>query len=97
MAFGLVCIGSDLGLIRTFLSGGRGLLVQPGNVEELAEALRKVASAPEEYEAMRRSAAGWAQGYSLESMREGLRKLMMESWQLSDSHFPARSEAAETR
>ncbi len=85
MAFGLVCIGSDFGLIRTFLADQRGLTVTPGNVGELADAIRKVAVAPEQYTEMRLSASKWAQRYSVENLRDALQRLMADSWRLSET------------
>ncbi|MGH9561387.1 MAG: glycosyltransferase family 4 protein, partial [Terracidiphilus sp.] len=95
MAFGLVCVGSDLGLIRTFLSDGRGITVRPGDVVALTDALQKIVSAPQQFEAMRASASEWARGYSLEGLREALRRLMTEQWNLSEEHFLPRREVAQ--
>ena len=95
MAFGLVCIGSDLGLIRMFLGEGRGLTVRPGDVAALTDALRRVVAAPEPYETMRTSASQWARGYSLEGLREALRSLMTERWNLSSEHFLPQREVTQ--
>ena len=83
MAFGCVCIGSDRGLIPKFLSEGRGITIPAQNVAALTEALRRIAAEPAKYEPMRRRACSWAQGYSIENLREDLRALMTEWWQLS--------------
>jgi glycosyltransferase involved in cell wall biosynthesis len=87
MAFGLVCIGSDRGLTPMFLSDGRGLTVRPKDVAGLADALRRVATQPAEYVEMRRRASQWAQGYSIERLRDSLRVLMQDWWSLSEVHF----------
>jgi glycosyltransferase involved in cell wall biosynthesis len=87
MAFGLVCIGSDRGLVPMFLADGRGLTVRPRDLAGLTQALRRVATSPAEYEEMRRRAAQWAQGYSIERLRDALQTLMKEWWNLSDAHF----------
>lgn len=79
MAFGLVCIGSDRGLIPQILSEGRGLVVPPRNVEALASALREAAD-PAHAEAMRAKAAVFGQRYSLEDLREALREVMARWW-----------------
>jgi glycosyltransferase involved in cell wall biosynthesis len=84
MAFGLVCIGSDFGLIRTFLADGRGLTVTPGDVRELADAIKRVVWAPEEYSGMRLRASEWAQRYSVEGLRDALQRLMAESWKIAE-------------
>lgn len=79
MAFGLVCIGSDRGLIPQILGEGRGLVVPPRDVEALAAALR-LAADPGEAAAIRARAAPFGQRYSLEDLREALRGLMAEWW-----------------
>ena len=53
MAFGLVCIGSDRGLIPQMLGEGRGVVVPPGDVASLTEALGRLAAAPDDREAIR--------------------------------------------
>lgn len=97
MAFGLVCIGSDLGLIRTFLAEGRGLTVPPRDVGALVDAIRKVAASPERFSGMRKDAAAWAHRYSLEGLREALRTVLTESWKLPKGHLLACNEASQTR
>lgn len=79
MAFGLVCIGSDRGLIPQILGEGRGMVVPPRDVEALAAALRR-ASDPAEAEAMRARAAAFGQRYSLEDLKEALREVMAKWW-----------------
>jgi glycosyltransferase involved in cell wall biosynthesis len=80
MSFGLVTIGSNLGLIPKMLGEGRGFLVTPGDVNALAAALRQILAAPEQYSEMRVRAAAWAQSYSLDSLRESIRILLEEHW-----------------
>lgn len=82
MAFGLVCIGSNCGLVPEMLGEGRGVIVPPGDVDALTAALKRISVSPEDYEAMRVSAAAWAQKYSLEGLREALRDLLAARWQL---------------
>jgi glycosyltransferase involved in cell wall biosynthesis len=97
MAFGLVCIGSDLGLIRTFLAEERGLTVPPRDVVALTNALRQVALHFERYGRMREQASKWAQGYSLEGLKDALRSLMTERWKLSDGRLVAQGEGSQIR
>jgi len=78
MAFGLVCIGSERGLIPQILGEGRGLVVQPRDVEALAAALRRAAD-PAAAAAIRTRSAVWGQRYSLDDLRRALRELM-ETW-----------------
>lgn len=80
MAFGVICIGSNLGLIPQMLGSGRGLLVQPRNRSALCNALRQIVLDPQRFEPMRAQAAAWAQQYSLESLRETLRSLLEKQW-----------------
>ena len=80
MAYGLVCIGSDRGFMVRMLGEGRGVLVQPRDLGQLAEALTQICVAPEEFESMRARAAEWAQRYSLEGLRDALAALLAEHW-----------------
>jgi glycosyltransferase involved in cell wall biosynthesis len=94
MAFGLVCIGSDRGFVPKMLSGGRGLTVAPGDAGALAGLLSAIARDPEQYVPMRRAAAEWSQQYSLEGLREAIRQLLLEKWNLS-TMVPPRAAIAE--
>jgi glycosyltransferase involved in cell wall biosynthesis len=80
MAFGLICIGSDRGLIPEMLGEGRGIVVPPGNVEALATALQEISTNPERYGPMRLLATTWASQYSLESLGDALRDLLSSHW-----------------
>jgi len=80
MAFGLVCIGSDRGLIPQMLGEGRGIVVTPRDADALAKELGRIARDPERCRGMRERAATWAQQYSLEGLREALRRLLNERW-----------------
>lgn len=79
MAFGLVCVGSERGLIPQILGEGRGFVVPPRDVDALAAALRR-ASDPAEAGPMGQRAAAFGQRYSLEDLREALREVMTEWW-----------------
>lgn len=80
MAFGLVCVGSARGLMPQMLGEGRGFIVPPRDVEKLREALEQVAADPQRAAQMALGAAAWAQRFSLENLRDSLRKLLEESW-----------------
>ena len=80
MAYGLVCIGSDRGLMPQMLGEGRGIVVPPQDVDALAKELGRIARDPERCPGMRERAAAWAQQYSLEGLREALRCLLNERW-----------------
>ena len=79
MAFGLACIGSNVGFVPQMLEG-RGFAVTPRDEEGLTAALLRVAESPDRLADMRKAAASWAQRYSLEGLREALRALMEEWW-----------------
>lgn len=83
MAFGLLCIGSNRGLVPYMLAEGRGLTIEPGNVEMLASALRLVASKGVDFSLVSQKAAQWAQDYSLDGMKKAIREVLTRTWQLS--------------
>jgi glycosyltransferase involved in cell wall biosynthesis len=80
MAFGMVCIGSDRGLIPQMLAEGRGLLVEPRNDHALAAILKVLLSQPTEAAAMAQAAAAWSQRFTLESLRQALGDLLPRWW-----------------
>ena len=88
MAFGLVCIGSDRGLVPQMLGEGRGMVVSPGDVAALVDALGRVARGPDDFVEMRSRAARWAQSYSLEGLRDALTALLKERWGVSLAGHP---------
>ena len=82
MAFGLLCIGSDRGLIPKMLGEGKGLIVPPGDVTALTAALAGVHQKADQNLLMRTRAAEWGQKYSLEGLRDALRELMQDHWKV---------------
>jgi glycosyltransferase involved in cell wall biosynthesis len=84
MAFGLVTIGSNVGLIPEMMGEGRGLIVPVRDVGLLTEALRKVLTAPDDYAEMRLRAATWACQFSLEYLRDSLRSMLERNWSSSN-------------
>ena len=80
MAFGLVCIGANQGMVSQMLDQGRGLLVPTGDVAALETVLRRLNSVPGDYADMSQRAAAWAQQYTLESLQEALRHLLESRW-----------------
>jgi glycosyltransferase involved in cell wall biosynthesis len=80
MAFGVVCIGSDRGLVPWMLGDERGLVVPPGDADGLAEALRSLADDPGRRAAMAANAAAWAHPYSLEGLGDAVRELLEDRW-----------------
>lgn len=79
MAFGLACVGSNIGFVPQMLEG-RGLAVPPRDEDALTAALLKVAESPDRLAPMRQAAAAWAQRYSLEGLKNALRDLMNQWW-----------------
>ncbi len=86
MAFGLIAIGSDRGLVPWLLAD-RGIVIPAGDHERLAVELETIARSPEGYRSMREAAASWSQQHSLEGLREALRDLMAERWNLPRETF----------
>lgn len=80
MACGLVCIGTNRGLVPWMLSEGRGFTVEPGDAGGLSEILRQLAIDVEERHRVSRRAAEFGQRYSLDSLREALAALMSDRW-----------------
>jgi len=97
MAFGLICIGSDRGLIPQMLGDGRGIVVPPRDVAALVQALAPIVAAPAAYQGLRDRAAAWAQAYSLDGLRDALQALLIRSWHLAPETFApgARREPGE--
>lgn len=80
MAFGLACIGSNIGFVPQMLGEGRGFTVAPRDEDALTAALLEIAASPDRLAPMRAAAASWAQRFSLEGLRDALRDLMAEWW-----------------
>ena len=95
MAFGLIAIGSRVGLIPEILTKDRGFLVPPRDVEALARTLRRIVTAPEQYSDMRARAAAWAGQYSIETLRESLQQLITDHWGVQPRVRPANDHAVQ--
>ena len=80
MAFGLICVGSDRGIVPWMLGEGRGLVVPPGNAKALAGVLREVATCPEKYKEIRIRASRWAQRFTVDQLRKALGELLTTYW-----------------
>lgn len=93
MAHGLVCVGSDRGLIPEMLADGRGVIVPSRDSAELARALEQIAADPQRFEVMRERAARWASRYSIEGLRDALADLLQTHWRLSPNDVPVKYEA----
>lgn len=80
MACGLVCVGSDRGLVPWMLGEGRGYTVEPGDVEALAKVLKRLATSSELRQKVSQNAAQFGQRYSLETLRDALAELLSVRW-----------------
>ncbi len=80
MTFGVVCVGSDRGMVPQMLGEGRGIVVPPGDVDALTDALTQVATHPEASDEMARRAAAWGRGHSLEGLQQAIAGLLTERW-----------------
>jgi glycosyltransferase involved in cell wall biosynthesis len=80
MCYGLICVAVGHGQIPKMLTD-RGVLLESGTPEEIADALEQIAHHPAHYQALMRDASMWARRYSLEGLRDALRDLLSERWQ----------------
>lgn len=79
MCYGLVCLAVDHGQVSSMLSG-RGILLQTGTAEEIADSLESVAREPERYRPITLNASKWAGQYSLDALRAALAELLRGHW-----------------
>ncbi|MGH7603728.1 MAG: glycosyltransferase [Gemmatimonadaceae bacterium] len=81
MAFGLICIGSNRGLVPNILAEGRGFTVTPGDSTALADVLRFATQMSNEaLREMRSRATAWAGSFTSEHFKEALEKLLEDHW-----------------
>lgn len=79
MCYGLVCVGTDHGLVPWLLEN-RGVVVPVADVEALAAGLRDILEDASAYEKLSKQASVWAQGYSLEKLKVKLENLLENRW-----------------
>lgn len=89
MACGLVCVGSDRGLVPWLLGEGRGFAIPPGDVPALTQTLSMIARSPKLQAEMSQRASAFGQKYSLEHLREALRELLMRYWHPNPEAYAA--------
>lgn len=80
MVFGVICISSCPGAAARLLGDGRGISVPKGDAMALAAAIEDIARHPDDYKELRCRAAEWAEQYTVEALRENLRKLTTQFW-----------------
>lgn len=79
MCHGLVCFGTDNGLVPWMLRG-RGIVFPPRDAAELASGIASLAADPARYRELSRKASEWAAEYSIEGLRKALKELMETRW-----------------
>lgn len=80
MAFGVVCVGSDRGLVPWMLADDRGLVVPPGDAGALADALALLASDRARRLGMAERASAWGSQYSLDGLGTAVHDLLEQRW-----------------
>jgi glycosyltransferase involved in cell wall biosynthesis len=80
MTFGLICVGSDRGMLPQMLGEGRGIVVEAGNETTLTAAIESIFRSPGDFRKMSRAASEWGQTHSLDSLRSALVALMKREW-----------------
>lgn len=86
MSHGLICVAVDHGQVASMLQG-RGILLHSGSADEIAGALREVITEAEQYHPLMKNAAIWAQQFTLEGLREELRRRMLQWWKRDTREF----------
>jgi glycosyltransferase involved in cell wall biosynthesis len=80
MCYGLIGVAVDHGQVGSMLRG-RGVVLKTGSAEEIADALGELDRLPdEEYRRISAAASEWSRAYSLDGLREAIRRLLEERW-----------------
>jgi len=82
MCHGMVCIGTDSGLVPKMLEG-RGIVLGNVSAKSIADAIEKISSDGERFQKMSQAGVEWASQYSIERLRDALQELMEKSWGVS--------------
>lgn len=88
MCHGVVCIGTDHGLLPWMLAG-RGRVFHAGCADSLAAEILTVAGDEALYRRLSRESARWAQQYSIEKLRDALAELLADRWGAQPAKEPA--------
>jgi glycosyltransferase involved in cell wall biosynthesis len=89
MAFGLICIGSNRGLIPQMLGDERGFVVAPADDRALSNTILTIARSPDRFAAVRARAAEWGQRHTLDDLRAALADLLTRAWDITIPTRPA--------
>jgi glycosyltransferase involved in cell wall biosynthesis len=92
MCHGLLCVGVAHGQVPRMLEG-RGVLLPSGSPEEIAGALRMMASDPDSCVAPMRAASAWARQVSLDGLRSALAELLTIRWKVAMPGMTAATSA----
>jgi len=82
MCYGLVCLGVRHGQVPDMLNG-RGLLLETGEPEEIADQLEWVTRNSPQAATLAQAGSRWAVQYSLEGLRSELAKLLEREWKVT--------------
>jgi len=82
MCHGMVCIGTNSGLVPKMLEG-RGIVLDSVDAKAIADAIEKISSDADRFQKMSRAGVEWASHYSIEGLRDSLQELMEQSWGVS--------------
>ena len=82
MCHGMVCIGTNSGLVPKMLEG-RGIVLDSVGAKSIADAIEEISSDSDRLETMSRAGVEWASQYSIEGLCEALKELMEKSWGVS--------------
>lgn len=86
MAFGVVVIGNDRGLVPRIVEDGRGYSIPPGDAQSLARVITDLVGDPQVRRLVADRASTWARPFSLEYFADDLRRLLDESWPSSKAN-----------
>ena len=84
---GLMCVGVAHGQVPSMLEG-RGVVLPTGSPDEIAAALRDIASNPSACAPVMRAASEWARQFSLDGLRRALGSLLVSRWNLTSVEAP---------
>lgn len=80
MAFGVVCIGNDGGMVPAILGEGRGLTVRPGDADAVARELGALATDRDDLARRSTDSAAWAARFSLQEFEAEVRRVLDVAW-----------------
>lgn len=82
MCYGITCIAVSHGQLP-FMLENKGILLENGSIEEIANALTDISGNPNKYLEMGRRASEWSRKYSIEGLRDELTDLLSRHWNVS--------------